>query len=77
MDPNEFRKTGHRVVDLLSEYLQHIEERRVFPDIEPRTLAELFAEPLPQAPSPAGHFPAANLSAQATGAESLGGRLAI
>jgi aromatic-L-amino-acid/L-tryptophan decarboxylase len=53
MDPNEFREVGHRVVDLLAEYLQHIEERRVFPDVEPRTLAELFAEPLPQDPHPA------------------------
>jgi aromatic-L-amino-acid decarboxylase len=53
MDPNEFRETGHRVVDLLAEYLEHIEERRVFPDVEPRTLAELFAEPLPQDPRPA------------------------
>lgn len=50
MDPNEFRETGHRVVDLLAEYLEHIEERRVFPDVEPRTLAELFAEPLPHDP---------------------------
>jgi aromatic-L-amino-acid/L-tryptophan decarboxylase len=53
MDPKEFRETGHRVVDLLAEYLEHIEERRVFPDVEPRTLAELFAEPLPQDPRPA------------------------
>jgi aromatic-L-amino-acid/L-tryptophan decarboxylase len=50
MDPKEFRDTGHRVVDLLAEYLEHIEERRVFPEVEPRTLAELFAEPLPQDP---------------------------
>ena len=50
MNPNEFREVGHRVVDLLSEYLEHIEQRRVFPDVEPRTLAELFAEPLPQDP---------------------------
>jgi len=40
-------------VDLLAEYLEHIEERRVFPNVEPRTLTELFAEPLPQDPCPA------------------------
>lgn len=48
MDPKEFREVGHQVVDLLAEYLDHIEEKRVFPDVEPRTLSELFAEPLPQ-----------------------------
>lgn len=51
MDAKEFRDVGHRVVDFLAEYLDHIEERRVFPDVEPRTLNELFAESLPQDPS--------------------------
>ncbi len=51
MDEREFRDLGHRVVDLLSEYLAHIEQRRVFPDVEPRTVNRLFAEPLPQDPS--------------------------
>lgn len=48
MDPREFRELGHRVVDLLAEYLEHIEEKPVFPDVEPRKLAQLFDEPLPQ-----------------------------
>lgn len=51
MDAKEFREVGHRVVDFLAEYLDHIEEKRVFPDVEPRTLNELFAESLPQDPS--------------------------
>src|SRR6201997_724734 len=51
MDAKEFRDVGHRVVDLLAEYLDHIEEKRVFPDFEPRKTNELFAEPLPQDPS--------------------------
>ena len=51
MDATEFRDVGHRVVDCLAEYLDHIEEKRVFPDVEPRTLNELFAESLPQDPS--------------------------
>src|ERR1700741_3553894 len=46
MDPLEFREVGHRVVDLLSDYFEHIEEERVFPDVEPSFLASLFAEPL-------------------------------
>jgi len=53
MDANEFRNTGHRVVDLLAEYLDHIEQKRVFPDVEPRTVNELFSESLPQEPSSA------------------------
>lgn len=53
MDAREFQQIGHQVVDLLAEYFDHIEERPVFPDVEPQMLTELFAEPLPQAPSPA------------------------
>src|SRR5439155_2765720 len=53
MDAHEFREVGHRVVDLLAEYLEHIEEKPVFPNVEPRTLSGLFAEPLPQNPMPA------------------------
>jgi glutamate/tyrosine decarboxylase-like PLP-dependent enzyme len=54
MDSKEFRDVGHRVVDLLAEYLEHIEERRVFPDVEPATVNALFTESLPQEPlSPA------------------------
>lgn len=53
MDEKEFRDVGHRVVDLLADYLGHIEEKRVFPDVEPRTTNALFAEPLPRDPSPA------------------------
>ena len=53
MDAREFRQIGHQVVDLLSEYFQHIEEKPVFPDVEPQVLTRLFDEPLPQAPSPA------------------------
>ncbi|HEU5335328.1 MAG TPA: pyridoxal-dependent decarboxylase, partial [Terriglobales bacterium] len=51
MDAKEFRELGHQVVDLLSDYLGHIEEKRVFPDVEPKVVNRLFAEPLPQDPS--------------------------
>src|SRR6266487_1760419 len=53
MNGREFRDVCHRVVDLLAEYLDGIEQRPVFPDVEPRQLNELFAEPLPQDPSDA------------------------
>jgi aromatic-L-amino-acid decarboxylase len=53
MDAREFQQIGHQVVDLLAEYFDHIEEKPVFPDVEPQLLTELFDEPLPQAPIPA------------------------
>ena len=52
MNPGEFREVGHQVVDLLAEYLEHIEEKPVFPNVEPSKLTQLFAEPLPQDSSP-------------------------
>ncbi len=53
MDVQEFRDTGHRVVDLISEYLENIEGKPLFPDVEPDHLTGLFAEPLPGAPATA------------------------
>ena len=47
MDAREFQQIGHQVVDLLAEYFDHIEEKPVFPDVEPQILNKLFAEPLP------------------------------
>jgi aromatic-L-amino-acid/L-tryptophan decarboxylase len=48
MDPKEFRDSGHQVVDLLARYLEGIEQKRVFPDAQPRMINQLFDEPLPQ-----------------------------
>ena len=33
---------------MLAEYLEHIEEKPVFPNVEPSKLTKFFAEPLPQ-----------------------------
>jgi len=44
----EFREVGHRLVDLLAEYLDGIEGLDVFPDASPEDLERLFAEPLPR-----------------------------
>ncbi|HXW89813.1 MAG TPA: aspartate aminotransferase family protein [Terriglobales bacterium] len=53
MDTQEFRDLGHRLVDLLSDYFDQIETKRVFPAADPRAVNQLFAEPLPQDPSSA------------------------
>jgi aromatic-L-amino-acid/L-tryptophan decarboxylase len=53
MDPREFREIGHQVVDLLAKYFEQIEQKPVFPDVEPAVLTKLFDEPLPETSSPA------------------------
>ncbi len=50
MDAEEFRTLGHEVVDLLAEYFEEIEQKPVFPDVEPQALRRLFDESLPEAP---------------------------
>jgi len=53
MDISEFRATGHEVVDMLADYLDSVDRRALFPDIDPNRLDELFREPLPREPLPA------------------------
>jgi glutamate/tyrosine decarboxylase-like PLP-dependent enzyme len=48
----EFRQVGHRLIDLLGDYLDGIEELDVFPEASPAGLEELFAEPLPRSGVP-------------------------
>jgi aromatic-L-amino-acid decarboxylase len=48
MEPNEFRDTGHRLIDQIASYLEGVEERSVLPAVSPAALTELFDEPLPQ-----------------------------
>jgi aromatic-L-amino-acid/L-tryptophan decarboxylase len=50
MDVNEFRAAGHKVVERLAEYFESIESKAVFPDADPKMIAGLFDEPLPQGP---------------------------
>jgi len=51
MDANEFQEVGHQVVDRLAQYFAHLEEQRVFPDVEPETVKSLFRDPLPEEPA--------------------------
>jgi len=50
MDVHEFRTAGHKVVDRLAEYFETIESNAVFPDVDPKMIAGLFDEPLPERP---------------------------
>ena len=48
MDPGEFRRVGHAIVDRLADYFATIESRPLFSNAEPAALAKLFDEPLPE-----------------------------
>ena len=48
MDPEDFRSAGHRVVDLIADYLAGVERYPVFPPIEPGSLRPLFPAAPPE-----------------------------
>jgi aromatic-L-amino-acid decarboxylase len=50
MQYDEFRKAGHYMVDFIADYLKNIEDKKLFPDINPKELYQLFDEPLPNKP---------------------------
>ncbi|MGH2473990.1 MAG: pyridoxal phosphate-dependent decarboxylase family protein [Candidatus Limnocylindrales bacterium] len=52
MGSDEFRAAAHAVVDLMADYLETVEERAVFPPIEPGTLRPLFPSAPPEDPEP-------------------------
>ena len=47
MNIDEYRSIGHRVVDMLAEHLESIEERPLFPRVTPDECHDLFDEPMP------------------------------
>lgn len=51
MDAKEFRRIGQQVIDLLSDYFEHIEEKPIFPDADPKQISALFDESLPENPA--------------------------
>ena len=50
MHYEEFRKAGHYLVDYIAGYLQNVEDKPLFPNVEPSFLNELFDEALPDKP---------------------------
>lgn len=52
MDMREFRQAGHRLIDLLADHLESVEDRPLFPKVEPGQLYDAYAEPLPREATP-------------------------
>jgi glutamate/tyrosine decarboxylase-like PLP-dependent enzyme len=48
LSPEELRRLGYRVIDMLTEYFDGIHERRVYPEADPETIAASFDEPVPE-----------------------------
>uniref|UniRef100_A0A8C4WIT1 Aromatic-L-amino-acid decarboxylase n=1 Tax=Gopherus evgoodei TaxID=1825980 RepID=A0A8C4WIT1_9SAUR len=50
MDTTEFRKRGKEMVDYIADYFEQLEERQVYPDVEPGYLRPLIPDSAPQEP---------------------------
>jgi aromatic-L-amino-acid/L-tryptophan decarboxylase len=50
MDYSQFRKAGHDLVDYITDYLQQVQDKPLFADVEPSFLNKLFDEPIPDHP---------------------------
>jgi aromatic-L-amino-acid decarboxylase len=48
LDIDSFRRAGHQLVDRIAGLLAHVEERALFPNVEPEELYALFDEPVPR-----------------------------
>jgi aromatic-L-amino-acid/L-tryptophan decarboxylase len=52
MPPADFRAAAHAVVDVMADYLETVEDRAVFPSVEPGSLRSLFPARAPERPEP-------------------------
>jgi aromatic-L-amino-acid decarboxylase len=48
MQYEEFRKAGHYLIDYITNYLQDVENKSLFPDVEPSFLFDEFNEAIPK-----------------------------
>jgi len=51
MNYDEFRNAGHYLIDYITDYLQHVQDKPLFPNVEPAVLYELFDEAVPNQPA--------------------------
>lgn len=52
MTPEEFRRNGYEMIDLIADYLETIEDRRIVPDIAPGDVRAMLPEHPPTDPEP-------------------------
>ena len=50
MQYEEFKKAGHYLVDYIAGYLENIESKKLFADVDPSYLYKIFDEALPGQP---------------------------
>jgi aromatic-L-amino-acid/L-tryptophan decarboxylase len=50
MDYSSFREAGHQLVDFISAYLEQVQDKPLFADVEPSFLQALFDQPIPDNP---------------------------
>ena len=50
MQYDEFRQAGHKLIDYIADYLERVENKPLFNDVEPSFLNELFNEEVPNNP---------------------------
>src|SRR5215208_6176675 len=47
MQYEEFRQAGHYLIDYIADYLQNVQNKRLFPDVDPSFLYKNFEENIP------------------------------
>ncbi len=52
MTPEEFRASGHQLIDWIADYIETVDERRITPDIEPGDVRTMLPEHPPTATEP-------------------------
>ena len=52
MAADEFRRAAHEVVDMIADYLEHVEDFAVLPPVEPGSLRPLFPRRRRSEPEP-------------------------
>ena len=52
LDPKEFRRQGHMIIDYIADYYENIERNQILSQVEPNYLRKLLPESAPYSPEP-------------------------